>query len=264
MMIRKSKLFGLSCCAWGLILVLRISADSFTFSSDRMSTVLTKGKEHTILSGNAHIISDKTNIYANEIELYGEDYRYALCRGDVTVVDEEKGIFLKCDELYFDRKKDISRIEGYAEMEDYKNELVVKAGFLENFGKDDITVVQIGVRILKEDMACRSEFARYKRKEKILELSGMPLVYWKGDEYKASRIIINLDTDEIKLAGEVSGTVVSKSEESKEKKTTTEDSATGGNESAAVDGVREQAVEEKKPEKPAGGKSSQRYDEAAE
>jgi len=195
-----------------------IFGDTFTFSADRMSTVLAQGKERTLLSGNAVIISESTEIHADEIELYGEDSRFALCRGGITVTDEEKGIILICENLFYDRENDISRVQGYAEMEDQKNELVVKGGFLENFGKDDVTIIQIGVRILQEDMACRSEFARFQREDEILELSGMPFVYWKGDNYRASKIIINLDTDEIELEGEVSGTVTAEDEEDEEGK----------------------------------------------
>lgn len=189
------------------------AAEKFTFSAERMSTVLAEGKERTLLSGNARIVSETTEIEAEEIELFGKDSRYALCNGDVVVTDEEKGIVLTSEKLFFDRKRDLSRIEGYTEMVDQKNELVVKGGFLEHFGDDDVTIIQIGVRILQEDMACRSEFARFKRDEEILELSGMPYVKWKGDEYQASRIIINLDTDEIRLEGEVQGTVTTEEEE---------------------------------------------------
>ena len=65
-------------------------------------------------------------------------------------------------------------------------------------------------------MVCRSEFARFRREEEILELSGMPYVYWKGDEYRASRIVINLKTDEIRLEGEVQGTVTTEEEQIEE------------------------------------------------
>ena len=195
--------------------VLTVSGwtDTFTFSADRMHTVLAKGKERTLLSGNAEIISKSTVITADEIEIYGSDSQFAICRGNVKVKDEEKGIILYSEDLFYDRENDVSRIEGYAEMEDQKNELVVKGGFLEHFGEEDITIIQIGVRILKKDMACRSEFARFKREEEILELSGLPFVFWKEDEYRAARIIINLDTDEIRLEGEVRGTVTTEEEE---------------------------------------------------
>ena len=111
-------------------------------------------------------------------------------------------------------------INGYAEMVDQKNEVVVKGSFFENHGKDNITIIQIGVRILKasedESMTCRSEYARYNRDKNTLELSGMPVVFWKDDEYRATRITINLDTDEINLTGEVSGTIRSEEEEEEE------------------------------------------------
>jgi len=196
-------------------------ADTFSFSGDSMTTVLARGKERTVLTGNAVIISDNTEIHAEEIILYGEDSRFAQCSGRVEVTDTVKGIYLQSENLFYDRDIDLSRVEGYAEMEDQKNELIVKGGYLENFGDDDITIIQIGVRILKEDLACRAEFARFRRDEEILELSGMPYVFWKGDDYRASRIIINLESDEIRLEGEVQGTVTTKEEKNGKDETKT-------------------------------------------
>lgn len=212
---------------------LCVAADKFTFSGDSMNTVIAKGKERTVLEGNASIKSGSTHIEAEKIELYGEDSRFAFCSGEVQVTDPEKGILLKSDHLFYDREEDRSRVDGYAEMEDQKNELIVKGGFLEHFGEEEITIIQIGVRILKEDLACRSEFARYRRDEEILELSGLPYVYWKGDEYRASRIVINLDTDEILLEGEVEGTVVTEEEEEEEEEKEESGEPDGGAEEQA-------------------------------
>jgi lipopolysaccharide export system protein LptA len=92
-------------------------------------------------------------------------------------------------------------------MLDEQNEVVVKGGYLENWEDSDETVVQIGVRILKEDLVCRAEYARYQRNEDKLELSGMPVVNWKGDEYRALKIYIDLNTDTIRLEGDIRGKV---------------------------------------------------------
>jgi len=183
--------------------------ETFRFSSDKTTAVLTKGRERTLLQGNAVIVSGSTTIKAERIELYGSDFRYADCSGGIKVTDSQKGLIINCQTMFYDRKEEITRIDGYVEMIDLDNEIVAKAGFLENYGKEDLSILQIGVRILKEDMACRSEYARYNRDTDILELSGMPVVFWKGDEYRASRIIINLDTDEISLEGEVMGSITS-------------------------------------------------------
>ncbi len=186
----------------------------FTFSSDRTSISLAEGSEFTKLLGNATISSEDTKISADSIELFGEDFRFARCSGNVLVVDTKQGIRITTENLFYDREKELMTISGYAEMIDQKNEIVVKGSYFENRGKENITIIQIGVRILKasgeDSMTCRSEYAKFNRDKDILDLSGMPLVYWKDDEYRATRISINLETDDITLTGEVSGTIRSK------------------------------------------------------
>jgi len=199
---------------WLLIFTAGVSLfgeDRFTFSAARTEAVLSQGKERTLLTGNAVIETSDTRIRADRIELYGENFRFALCSGNIVVEDTARGFILHSSNLFFDREKELSRVQGYCEMEDQKNGLVVKGSFLENRGQENLTYIQIGVRILKDDgesrMVCRSDFALYDRDRDILELSGAPRVNWKGDTYQASRIVINLETDEITMEGQVSGTV---------------------------------------------------------
>ena len=193
------------------------AADDFSFFGDSLSSSRGKGKEHTTLKGNAGIISSSTRIKADNIEIYGSDNDFAECTGTVEVIDNEKGISLKSERLFFNRRDDIIRVEGAAVMEDIKNEVIVKGNFLEYMGSDETCLIQIGVRILKDDMVCRSEFARYNRNDDILELTGMPVVFWKNDEYRALRIIVDLDKDEITLEGKVTGSIFSEKEEKEEK-----------------------------------------------
>jgi len=54
-------------------------------------------------------------------------------------------------------------------------------------------------------MVCRSEYAFYNRKTKQLDLSGMPIVTKGQNLYEAANISINLDNDEIKMRGSISG-----------------------------------------------------------
>ncbi len=192
------------------------AADDFSFFGDSLSSSRGKGKEHTTLKGNAGIISSSTRIKADNIEIYGSNNDFAECTGTVEVIDNEKGISLKSERLFFNRRDDIIRVEGAAVMEDIKNEVIVKGNFLEYMGSDETCLIQIGVRILKDDMVCRSEFARYNRNDDILELTGMPVVFWKNDEYRALRIIVDLDKDEITLEGKVTGSIFSEKEEKEE------------------------------------------------
>jgi lipopolysaccharide export system protein LptA len=196
----------------------------FQFSSDSTSISLAEGNELTKLTGNAKISSEDTIITANSIELFGEDFRFARCSGNVRVTDTEQGILINTEALFFDREKEIMTINSYAEMIDQKNEIVVKGSYFENRARENITIIQIGVRILiasdNDSMTCRSEYAKYNREEEILELSGMPIVYWKDDVYQATKISINLENDDITLTGEVSGTI--KTEDDTEEPSTEE------------------------------------------
>ena len=92
-------------------------------------------------------------------------------------------------------------------MEDRKNEIVIKGEVLENRDEEGVTLIQVAVRILKEDLVSRSQTARYYRDENRLELSGSPVVQWKGDTYQAARIQIDLENDSIQLEGDVKAEV---------------------------------------------------------
>ena len=190
--------------------------DTFSFSANRTEAVLAKGKEHTSLQGNAVILTNDREIRADKIDIYGEEFNLAICEGNIIVIDQKNNTTLTCEKLSFDRDTEVIIVDGYSEMEDRENELITKSGFIEDKSKEEFTILQIGVRILKisdgETMSCRSEYAGFDRKNNLLELTGMPRVYWKGDKYEASRIIINLDTDEIKLEGNVSGSITTDEE----------------------------------------------------
>lgn len=185
---------------------------SFEFSGDRTSIVLARGRERTILTGNARIASETSVVTADEIELYGTDFRYAVATGSVVVVDTKNDLRVTAQRLFYDRESEIMRAEGNATMEDFANETVVKGGMIENRDEDGITIVQIGVRIFRENLTARSEFARYRRHENVVELSGLPVVLYRGDEYRATRIVIDIDRDEVALQGEVRGTITTRDE----------------------------------------------------
>ncbi len=181
-------------------------AETFSYSGDSVRATLAKGSERAVLTGHATVRSDNVLITADEIELLGEDFTVALATGSVRVADAKRGIDLTASDLWYDRDTKIARIRGNAEMADLENEIVVKGGFLEDRDEEGLTIIQIGVRIFRKELVCRSEFAKYWRDKKILELTGMPWVSRKGDEYRATKITINLDTEEIVLEGSVQGT----------------------------------------------------------
>jgi lipopolysaccharide export system protein LptA len=198
------QLFALFCF---LLTANLASADVFTFKADRMSGTKAIGKETTILIGNAEVRSNSLLLKASRIEIQGENNQFIDCSGGVWGMEEEKNILFFTDRLRYDRKLKIARLEGNSTLEDRKNEVVAKGNFIEYDDQAEITVMQISVRLFKDDMVCRSEYAVYRRNEKLLDLSGFPVVYKKDDEFKADRIRVDLDTDDVTMEGAVSGTI---------------------------------------------------------
>ncbi len=186
---------------------------TLTFSAERTESVFAEGRERIILRGNARVESDKFAVAGAVIEIYGEDQRYVVSTGGVTIWDYENDLFLTSDQLFFDRQADYMRVSGNAYMEDRSNDLVVKGATIQNWGDLDLTEISVNVRILGEKYTTRSQFARYRRGLETLELSGTPEVFWEGDEYRATRIRIDLENDEIEFIGDVRAVVRQRGEE---------------------------------------------------
>lgn len=197
-----------------LVLLFSLSGESIQFSADFMRYEASEGSEYTILSGNAYVQTGSKEISADEIRLYGENYNILICEGAVEVKDSEEELKINSQTLYYDRESKITRINSRSVMEDYKNELIIKSGYLEYRQTEKILVLQIGVRILKEDLTCRSEFAIFDKKTDSLLLTGLPVVYKNDDVFKASKIQVLLESDEIQMDGKVEGSLIIEEEES--------------------------------------------------
>jgi lipopolysaccharide export system protein LptA len=232
-----------------LSLVPVLSAqETLTFSADRTESVFAEGRERILLRGNARVESDSFEIVASEIEIYGEDQRYVRSDGSVEVYDRDNDLYLTSDELFLDRTDNYLRAAGSAYMEDRENDLVVKGGLIQNWDELDLTEISVNVRILGEDYTARSQFARYRRETEMLELSGTPEVFWKGDEYRATRISIDLANDEIEFVGDVFAIVRSGGDEEDE---SAGDEPTGGDDRApAAEPVPEDTPAPEPPEDP--------------
>ena len=117
-----------------LLLVLLINtqlfSDNITFSGDSMQADLASGRERTILTGNAYLKTEDIVIYADRIELYGDDFIFALCTDNVMVINSEKQIEITSDWLFYNREDKLFRVQGNAVMEDKENGIVIKGGLI--------------------------------------------------------------------------------------------------------------------------------------
>ncbi|MCL2558371.1 MAG: hypothetical protein FWE09_07820 [Treponema sp.] len=194
-------------CALGATAGVATAQDTFTFRADRMSGTRALGAEVTVLAGNAEVSTGSIRLNANRIEISGDNNRFIDAIGDVRGDDEGRGITFRADRVRYDRELGIARLEGSAALEDRENEVVVMGQFIEFDEESDIVVIQIAARIFQEDTITRSEHAVFRREERILDLSGFPVVFRGDDEFRADRIRVDLDTNDVTMEGSVAGTI---------------------------------------------------------
>ncbi|MDR1398726.1 MAG: LptA/OstA family protein [Treponema sp.] len=202
MLIKRCFLFLFLCIA-----LTGVYSDTFTFRADRMSGSRESGKKITILMGNAEVHSDNILLRAARIEIQGDNNEFIECSGEVWGREEEKDIVFQTDRLHYDRQLKIARLDGNSTLEDRQNNIVAKGRFIEYKDQSEETVIQIGVRLFKDKMVCRAEYATYRRIEKLLDLSGFPAVFKEEDEFHADRIRVDLDTDDVTMDGGIFGTL---------------------------------------------------------
>lgn len=196
-------------CACAAILTAAAPADAevFRFQARKMTGSRASGREVTVLEGGAQVVSDDLVLKADRIELSGEKNRFVDCIGGVVGTDEAKGVHFRTERLRYDRTAKVARLEGDSVLEDKKNGVVAKGRFIEYADESGTTVLQIGVRLFKDKLVCRAEWALYRREEQTLELSGLPVVFKDGDEFRADRMRVDLETDDISMEGSVRGSI---------------------------------------------------------
>jgi len=191
-----------------------------TFSATSMQGSIKEGKNSTSLTGNAVVTVDTMEIKAERIEIYGKDYRYVKAIGAVKGEDKEKGFNFTSDNMQYDREKELATFFGSTELNDTKNDVKITSEYIEYNQKAETMLMQFDVKILRREINCTSMFAMYNRKSSALNLTGRPVVTKSKDTFKATKISVNLDTEDISLEGKVSGNVVDEKKKEESKKAT--------------------------------------------
>ncbi|GMO51577.1 MAG: LptA/OstA family protein [Treponemataceae bacterium] len=200
-------------------------ADTITFSAKTMSGYTGKKKEYTLLEGGAEIKTSKIEIYADKVELSGDDFRYVTASGSVKGKNIEDDMEFSCDILRYDREQELVTLQNNALITDNPNGVTAKAQMIQYNQRTGIALMQITVELRQKDSVCTAAFAIYRKNEQILEMSGDPKIEKGSDVFRAREVVLNLDTEEIRLDGRVRGSVTDTREESGARQTTQENPA---------------------------------------
>ena len=190
-----------------IVLAFPVYAEVFTFRADRMSGGRATGREVTVLTGNAEVRADNFLLQADRIEIHGPNNRFIEGIGNVRGMEVEKNIHFRTDRLRYDRTLRIARLEGNSTLEDRNYGMTARGRFIEYDDKQEIAIFQISVRMFKDDLICRAEFAVYRRRDQTLVLQGFPVVYRGNDVFRAERIRVDLETNDVVMEGAVEGEI---------------------------------------------------------
>ena len=188
-----------------------VFASNVTFSGGYTKVNLQEGNKSVSLSGGANISADGLEIEADEIELYGEDYKYVSCKGNVTVTDEERGLSLQCPSLSYNREEEKIISDGWIEIEDTENEATLSGGWFEYNTKSTLMKLQMMAKIVKTTddglMTCSADSIEFNNETQTVTLKGNAKVEWNGNTYQAALIIVDLESNGITMHGSITGEV---------------------------------------------------------
>ena len=197
--------------ALSVALLASAAADEIAFSGGSSSIVLREGRENVILSDGASVTVGSMEITADTITLSGEGWTRVECSDHAKIVDDERGISIETEGIYYDREEERILISSWYEIEDTVNVVSATGAYLEYRLNEEHLQMDKSVTLLKDTdsgiMRCRAESVVFSRADNTLELRGDASVYWDGDEYGAEVIRVDLNTDSIILEGRIRGNI---------------------------------------------------------
>ena len=183
------------------------ASEVWNFTADEVISVQDQTARRTILDGRARVVSETREIEADHLELSGENNSLITGNGNVKLIDLERNIEISSRRFVYDRKEKVVRFREQVSLVDEAEGIVIRCESLDFLEDDELVIMQVSVRLIKDRTVCRGEFATFRRTENILDISGAPVVWRNDDEYRADRIQVNLDSDEIVMEGEVAGSL---------------------------------------------------------
>lgn len=182
-------------------------SEKITFSADSMIGKSGSKSDETKLMGNASVKTATMEIFADEITLSGDNFRFIEAVGSVKGKNYESEMDFTCGTMKYDRTTKVANLEDSVHLIDIKNKVTADAQMIEYDQETDIAIMQMNVNLKQKNNVCTCSYAVYKKKAQRLEMSGNPKIVQDDDTFRAQEITLNLETQEITLDGRVQGSV---------------------------------------------------------
>ncbi len=195
--------------AMAVLCALPLFASTLEFSGGHTTVTTQNGSKRVVLSGGAKVATDKITLSSDSIELYGDNYSYVLCSGNVKADETENKISFSSPNLFYDRNSGRVYSDSWIEIQDTENQAALSGGWFEYDMNSSSVKLQLMAKIIKVTdeglMVCRADSIEYNGKEDTVTLRGNASVEWNDDSYKAAMIVVDLSTNDIRMYGTISG-----------------------------------------------------------
>lgn len=187
------------------------AVDAVTFKGGYTKAVMREGRETLMLTQGATVEVGSITFEAQNIELMGPNSRYLVGTEGVKITDNSNHITIRANTLSYDREAEQLLVDGWVEIQDLENEVIASGAYLSYNRQEGIMLLQISAKLLRHTesgaMICRADSIEYDRENMKLLLVGNSTIEYKDDFYQASVTIVNLETEEIVMEGEIKGTI---------------------------------------------------------
>ena len=190
---------------------LSLAAEALTFSGGYTKMDMQEGHQIINLSDGAQVKNGSLSIQAQSIQINGDDYSFLTCTNTVIITDTDKGMTLRTNKITYDRTNDLIESDSFIEIDNTDLAFHVTAHYL-NYNVDKGTMeLQVDVKLYHDAegklMACQADSLSFDLTNKILILLGNATVDYDANNYQAQAITIDLNTNAIKMDGNIKGTI---------------------------------------------------------
>lgn len=216
-----------------------LTAENIIFSANRMTGQAGNSNSTTTLSGNSYIKTETMEIYADEVELSGDNYRNIKATGHISGKNLKSNMDFNCDELTYDRDTKIAELKGNVNLNDKDNDVRAQAQVIIYNQDTEVAVLQIKINLTQKDNVCSGSYAVYYKTSQLLEISGNAQVRQGDDVFRAQYITLDMDTQDITLDGNVKGKVTETKQKTKPEEETSDSDMEENAENEAAEGGSE-------------------------
>ena len=185
--------------------------DSIRFSGGYTRAVMIEGREAIVLTQGAEVEAGPISLKAQRIELSGPSSRYLSGTGKVTIRDTEHGVTVYSNDIFYDRETGSLIADGWVEVEDLPHELVASAGYMDYNSTNSRMTLQISAVVARNTdegvMRAKGNVITVDSEAGQIIISGDARVTYRDSLYQADITIINTETNEIEMSGNIQGAI---------------------------------------------------------